>query len=132
MKTLTKIEKVKRWLESGKSLTQLQASAHFNYWRLADAIHKLRKSGMWIINIGTGNYAKYIKLDKGPITGRLFWGYKLEVIGAAYFGNDLSEMGLRLIANNGTSKKIIYIDTKTLRNKEALKKAIRESEKMIV
>jgi len=129
MKTLTKIEKVKRWLESGKSLTQKQAVIHFNYYRLADAIYKLRKSGMWIINIGTGNYAKYIKLDKGLITGRLFWGYKLEVISAWYKnrGYDLSEMNIAVVANNGSRKKAIYINTKTLRDKEALKKAIRES-----
>ena len=132
MKTLKNIEKVKRWLESGKSLTQKQAVIHFNYYRLADAIYKLRKSGMWIINIGTGNYAKYIKLDKGPITGRLFWGYKLEVIDAEYPYNDFSEMELSLIANNGSTKKVIGLDTKTLRDKEALKQIIRESEKMIV
>ena len=60
MKRLKKIEYVKRWLLSGKTLTQLQCASLFNYYRLADAIFVLKKRGYEIENLNKKpNYAKY-------------------------------------------------------------------------
>jgi hypothetical protein len=85
MKTLTKTENVKRWLESGKALRQHQAKVNWNLERLAPIIARLKERGMWIINIGKpGKHANYIMIERGPIKNLIIKGHILEVIEAEY------------------------------------------------
>ena len=46
MRSIEKIEKVKRWLMDGKSLTRLQCWTKFNYSNLPDAVYVLINRGM--------------------------------------------------------------------------------------
>jgi hypothetical protein len=60
MNQKNKIQSLKIWLQKGRTITQIQAINHFNYYRLADGIYKLKGRGMNIINLNKkGNYAKY-------------------------------------------------------------------------
>lgn len=43
MKPITKLEKIRKHLLSGKSLTPRQAVAKFDAWRLANVVHVLKK-----------------------------------------------------------------------------------------
>lgn len=64
MRKLSKIESVKRYLMTGKTLTPIQAINFWSYTRLADAINKLNNRGMNIKNLNKkGKYAKY-KIEK--------------------------------------------------------------------
>lgn len=62
-KPLTKKDKVKNWLNDGKSITGLEALKLFGLYRLSDAIFKLRKEGMKIksedVTIKGATFAKY-------------------------------------------------------------------------
>ena len=51
MKTIPKIESVKRHLLSGRTITQMQAINLWRYTRLADAILVLKARGMDIENL---------------------------------------------------------------------------------
>ena len=66
MKTLSKTEYVKRWLNSGRTRTQRQAINHFNAYRLAVIKQRLNEGhycylGMKIIDLneGTGKHSIY-------------------------------------------------------------------------
>jgi hypothetical protein len=57
---LTQKEYVKRWLNKGYSITPPQAQSHYNIWRLAEVIRRLKSDGLNIYNIGKpGKQAKY-------------------------------------------------------------------------
>lgn len=60
---MSKINKIKSHLLSGKPITGLEAIDKYGYYRLSDGILKLRKQGLDIITImvdGKGTrYAKY-------------------------------------------------------------------------
>ena len=62
-KKTTKINKVKNWLLSGKAISQRDAIEYFDYYRLSDAIYKLKKRGMdietKIIHENGIQYARY-------------------------------------------------------------------------
>jgi hypothetical protein len=131
MKTLTKIEKVKRWLESGKALTQQQAIDHFNYYRLADAIHKLRDRGMWIIDIGKpGQYSKYLQVERGTVKNLMVIGHRIEIVHANYI-NGLSDMAILICASNGRRGLTFRVQSDAFRDQEIMKKAIQENLKKV-
>lgn len=44
----SKISKVRRWLEAGRSITPRLAQSRFKYWRLSDGIMKLKRLGLKI------------------------------------------------------------------------------------
>ena len=47
---MSQTERIRRHLEAGKTLTQLQAYDKFNCTRLAGRVHDLREDGMAIIS----------------------------------------------------------------------------------
>ena len=60
MKTIPKIESVKRHLLAGLTIDQMQAINLWRYTRLADGIFVLKAKGMNIINLHKkGQYGKY-------------------------------------------------------------------------
>jgi len=60
MLKLSQKESIRRWLIKGRPITAPQAQAHYNIWRLASLIARLRNEGMQIDNIGKpGKQAKY-------------------------------------------------------------------------
>lgn len=65
---MTHVDRVEKWLRSGKSITSQGAWNRWNNTRLADTIHKLRKRGIPIVTeevrIEGAKYAKY-RLLKG-------------------------------------------------------------------
>jgi transposase len=65
-KPLTKKDKVRNWLNEGKSITGLEALKLFGLYRLSDAIFKLRKEGMLIksedVTIKGATFAMYSKV----------------------------------------------------------------------
>ena len=70
MNILSKTEKVKRWLDTGKTLTQRQAINHFQSYRLAVIKQRLNEGHYYAIdkeivdlNEGTGKHSIY-KLGK--------------------------------------------------------------------
>lgn len=130
MKRLTKIEYVKRWLEKGKSLTQMQAISHFNYYRLADAVHKLRKSGMWIIDISKEDYAKYLLIEKGPIKNLMVKGHRIHIESADYI-NGFSDMRILITAYNGAHSVSFGVTSSAFRDQKIMKQAITENLKKI-
>ena len=72
MKTLSKMEYLKRWLKKGYSITQLQAIYHWKYTRLASGINRLRDKGWNIekemVKSGKTIYGKYTLKDENKNT----------------------------------------------------------------
>ena len=132
MKTLTKIEYVRRWLQSGKSITDNQArNSHIRYTRLAVAINRLRERGMWIINIGQpGYFAKYLMIDKGPIRNLMVKGHRIAIDDAHYI-NGLSDMRMLVTAYNGAHSVSFCVRSDAFRDKKIMKEAITENLKKI-
>lgn len=130
MKRLTKIEKVKRWLASGKSLTQMQAISHFNYYRLADAIHKLRKAGLWIIDISKEEHSKYFLLKQGQINNLMVKGPRIHIESADYI-NGFKEMRILITAYNGAHSVSFGVTSEAFIDQKIMKQAITENLKKI-
>jgi len=65
---MTAIYKIQKYLMSGKSITPLQALNKYGFFRLAAAIHKLRKEGMAIeteyVTQNGKTFAKYFLTTK--------------------------------------------------------------------
>jgi hypothetical protein len=58
--TKNQLESVKGWLESGKTLSQLQAIEYFGCMRLAPLIHTLRHTyQMNIVDVGEHRWSEY-------------------------------------------------------------------------
>lgn len=59
----SKIDRVRKHLEKGLSLTPRQAVAKFDYWRLSDAAYKLKRRGLnvvcEIVTTKTSTHGKY-------------------------------------------------------------------------
>lgn len=58
MQTETQTKMIKAWLESGKTITGMEALQNFQCFRLASRIHELRDSGMQIQD-------QYVTLENG-------------------------------------------------------------------
>jgi hypothetical protein len=125
MKTLTKTENVKRWLESGKALRQHQAKVNWNLERLAPIIARLKERGMWIINIGKpGKHANYIMIERGPIKNLIIKGYILEVLSAHYMTWGFDDMVISIQADNGRDQKTFRCNSSAFRDKKVMEKLI--------
>ena len=67
---ITKKEQVKRWLNSGNTITSMDAFKMFHVTRLAGIVHDLKKDGMRIQNLQSQkntNYAIYKVVKDGEI-----------------------------------------------------------------
>tara|TARA_Y100001972_G_C7404354_1_gene210028 strand:- start:120 stop:338 length:219 start_codon:yes stop_codon:yes gene_type:complete len=67
---ITKKEQVKRWLNSGNTITSMDAFTMFKVTRLAGIVHDLKKDGMTIQNLQSQkntNYAIYKVVKDGEI-----------------------------------------------------------------
>ncbi len=67
---ITKKERVKRWLESGRSITSMEAFSMWQVTRLAGVVHDLKKDGLTISNLQSSkntNYAIYKIVTDGEL-----------------------------------------------------------------
>lgn len=51
--------RIKKYLQSGKSLTPMQALKKFGCFRISARVHELRKEGLNIVDVSKKNYSQY-------------------------------------------------------------------------
>lgn len=131
MKTLgSKIAYVEKWLKEGKKLSGKQAWINFGYYRLSDAIYKLRKKGMWIIDAGKKDYAEYLLIERGLIKNRLFNGFKLTVIDAKTIfstSGQYQDMEVYIVGNNGNGSVSFEVRSDAFRSKKVMENKLKEA-----